>query len=68
MNNKTQLKINNIVRNCFIINNLMEIIEKYFETEALNCDQILYVQDLFKYIHKKHKKIMKRIDDLFMYD
>lgn len=66
MDEKLQLKINNIIRDEFIINNLMEIIEKYFEAEALNCDQILYVQDLFKYIHKKHKKISQKIDNLIL--
>ncbi|MBO6088634.1 hypothetical protein J6P92_09890 [bacterium] len=66
MNNKLQLKINNIMRDGFILNNLMEIIEIYFETEALNCDQILYVQDLFKYIHKKHKKMIKLVDNLIL--
>lgn len=66
MDNKLQLKINNIIRDGFIINNLMEIIEKYFETEALNCDQILYVQDLFKYIHKRHKKIIQKVDNLIL--
>ena len=66
MYNKLQIKINNIIREGFILNNLMEIIEKYFETEALNCDQILYVQDLFKYIHKKHKKIIRKVDNLIL--
>jgi len=66
MDNKLQMKINNIIRDGFILNNLMEIIEKYFETEALNCDQILYVQDLFKYIHKKHKKIIRKVDNLIL--
>ena len=66
MDNKLQIKINNIIREGFILNNLMEIIEKYFETEALNCDQILYVQDLFKYIHKKHKKIIRKVDNLIL--
>ena len=66
MNNKQQLKINDILREGYIINNLMEILDVYFESEALNCDQILFVQDLFKYIHKKHRKILKRIDNLIL--
>ena len=66
MNNKQQLKINDILREGYIINNLMEILDVYFESEALNYDQILFVQDLFKYIHKKHRKILKRIDNLIL--
>lgn len=66
MKDRLQNKINLIIHSSFVIQNLMEILDRYFELEGRTCEQITYIQDLHRFILKKHRKIIRKIDSLIL--